>query len=76
MNRNDFYRQLMSEYSFDSEKIKSNARKGRFARQKAIPLYVGITAAAAVCTVVVGTAVAVFVGGRDGVSLVTSEGRT
>lgn len=75
MNRNDFYRQLMSEYSFDSEKIKSNARKGRFARQKAIPLYVGITAAAAVCTVVVGTAVAVFVGGRDGVSLVTSEGR-
>lgn len=75
MNKNDFYKELMSEYSFDSEKIKSNARKGRFARQKAIPLYVGITAAAAVCTVVVGTAVAVFVGGHNGVSLVTSEGR-
>ena len=75
MNRNEFYKELMSEYSFDSEKIKSNARKGRFARQKAIPLYVGITAAAAVCTVVVGTAVAVFIGGHDGVSLVTSDGR-
>lgn len=75
MNRNEFYKELMSEYSFDSEKIKSNARKCRFARQKAIPLYVGITAAAAVCTVAVGTAVAVFIGGHDGVSLVTSDGR-
>ena len=75
MNRNDFYKELMSEYSFDSEKIKSNARKGRFARQKAIPLYIGITAAAAVCTVAVGTAVAVFVGGHGGVSLVESDGR-
>ena len=58
MNRNDFYRQLMSEYSFDSEKIKSNARKGRFARQKAIPLYVGITAAAAVTMITVAAVTA------------------
>lgn len=75
MNTNDFYKQLMSEYSFDSEKIKENAKKGRFARQKTIPLYIGATAAAAVCTVVVGSAIAVGLSGRGGVELVSSEGR-
>ena len=57
MNKNDFYKQLMSEYSFDCEKIKSNAKKGRFAKQRAIPMYVGMTAAAAVLVVAVGTTV-------------------
>lgn len=75
MNTNDFYKQLMSEYTFDSDKIRENAKKGRFAKQKAIPLYIGFAAAAAVCTVVVGSAIAVGLGGRGGVELVSSEGR-
>lgn len=57
MNKNDFYKQLMSEYSFDCEKIKSNAKKGRFAKQRAIPMYIGMTAAVAVLMVAVGTTV-------------------
>lgn len=75
MNTNDFYKQLMSEYSFDSEKIKENAKKGKFARQKAIPMYIGMAAAAAVCTVAVGSAVAIGLNSRGGVELVSSEGR-
>lgn len=65
MNKNDFYKQLMSEYSFDCEKIKSNARKGRFAKQRAIPMYIGMTAAAAVLVVAVGTTVMTAVGRKD-----------
>lgn len=57
MNKNDFYKQLMSEYSFDCEKIRSNARKGRYAKQRAIPMYIGMTAAAAALVVAVGTTV-------------------
>lgn len=65
MNKNDFYKQLMSEYSFDCEKIKSNARKGRFAKQRAIPMYIGMTAAAAVLVVAVGTTVMTAAGRKD-----------
>lgn len=65
MNKNDFYKQLMSEYSFDCEKIKSNAKKGRFAKQRAIPMYIGMTAAAAVLVVAVGTTVFTAVGNND-----------
>ena len=76
MNKNDFYKQLMSEYSFDCEKIKSNARKGRFAKQKAIPMYIGMTAAAAVLVVAVGTTVFTAIGSGDPIDsgVVLSDG--
>ncbi|MDE7192527.1 MAG: hypothetical protein K2O14_01025 [Oscillospiraceae bacterium] len=65
MNKNDFYKQLMSEYSFDCDKIKSNAKKGRFAKQRALPMYIGMTAAAAVMVVAVGTTVFTAIGNGD-----------
>ena len=46
MNRNEFYKQLMSEYSFDADKIRENAKRGKSARQKLQPMYIGMTAAA------------------------------
>ncbi len=67
MNKNEFYKQLMSEYSFDADKIKANARKGRFAGHNALPMYVGITAAAAALVVTVGTAVFMTLGSDRGV---------
>lgn len=69
MNRNEFYKELMSEYTFNSERIKSNAKKGRFAGQRNLPLFIGLTAAAAVCTVAVGTAVALM-NSNHGVNLI------
>ena len=47
MNKNEFYKQLMSEYSFDADKIRENAKRGKNARQKLQPMYIGMTAAAA-----------------------------
>lgn len=73
MNRNEFYKQLMSEYSFNDERIKSNAKKGRYAKQRNLPLFIGITAAAAVCTVAVGTTVALMNGGH-GADLIEQDG--
>ncbi len=68
MNKNEFYKQLMSEYSFDADRIKANARKGRFAGRRALPMYVGMTAAAAALVVTVGTAVFMTLdAGRGGV---------
>lgn len=72
MNRNEFYKQLMSEYSFDADKIKSNAKKGKFARQKSIPMFVGMTAAAAAIVVAVGTTLFTALGNNDGVTLIES----
>ncbi|MGN0650562.1 MAG: hypothetical protein ACI4KM_09020 [Oscillospiraceae bacterium] len=73
MNKNDFYRELMSEYSFDAEKIKQNAKKGRFARQKVSPVSIALTAAVAACTVAVGTlAVSIINSHNSGVILDTS----
>ena len=46
MNKNEFYKQLMSEYSFDADKIRENAKRGKNARQKLQPMYIGMTAAA------------------------------
>ena len=37
MNKNEFYKQLMSEYSFDADKIRENAKRGKNARQKLQP---------------------------------------
>lgn len=55
MNRRDFYKELMSEYAFDKDKILNNAKKGRYARKTPLPLYIGMTAAAAALIVTVGT---------------------
>ena len=49
MNKKEFYKQLMSEYSFDADKIRENAKRGKSARQKLQPIYIGMSAAAAVC---------------------------
>ncbi|MDE7399216.1 MAG: hypothetical protein K2N06_06775 [Oscillospiraceae bacterium] len=56
MNKHDFYKEIMSEYTFDKDKILSNAKKGKFAGRKPLPLYIGMTAAAAALVVAVGTA--------------------
>lgn len=71
MNRNEFYKQLMSEYTFDAEKIRENAKRGK-KRQKLQPMYIGMTAAAAACVVTVGTIAATNLGRNDGVSLTDS----
>ncbi len=70
MNKNDFYKELMSEYSFDVDKIRTNAKKGRFARQKISPIAIGLTAAVAALTVTVGTVAVSMMDGRNGVDLV------
>lgn len=70
MNKNDFYKQLMSEYAFDADKIRENARKGRFAKQKISPMAIGLTAAVAAVTVTVGTVAVSMIDDRQGVDLV------
>ncbi len=76
MNKNDFYKQLMSEYTFDSEKIKENAKKGRFARQKISPLAIGLTASVAAVTVACGTLAITMLDNRNGISLVDNDSKT
>lgn len=70
MDKHEFYKQLMSEYSFDTEKIRTNAKKGKYARQKISPMAIGFTAAVAACTVVCGTLAFSMFGSRGGVDLV------
>ena len=72
MNKNEFYKQLMSEYSFDADKIRENAKRGKNARQKLQPMYIGMTAAAAALVVTVGTLAAVNLTKDNGVSLTDS----
>ena len=72
MNRNEFYKQLMSEYSFDADKIRENAKRGKNARQKLQPMYIGMSAAAAALVVTVGTLAAVNLTKNSGVSLTDS----
>ncbi|MBE6902091.1 MAG: hypothetical protein E7478_06415 [Ruminococcaceae bacterium] len=70
MNKHDFYKELMSEYSFDAEKIRSNAKKGKYARQKISPMAIGITTAVAACTVAFGTLAMTTLNERNGIDLV------
>lgn len=70
MDKHEFYKQLMSEYSFDAEKIRTNAKKGKYARQKISPMVMGITAAVAVCTVACGTLAFSMLGSKGGVDLI------
>lgn len=76
MNKREFYKALMSEYTFDKEKILANAKKGRMAGRKSLPLYIGMTAAAAVVVTVSGVLVATHLGGSQGVILNPYESRT
>lgn len=73
MNKKDFYKQLMSEYSFDAEEIRKNARKGKQTGRKLSPMYIGMAAAAAAVTVAAGTAVFSIAGRNTGVSLVQGD---
>ncbi len=70
MNKHDFYKELMSEYSFDAEKIRTNAKKGKYAKQKISPMAIGLTAAVAACTVACGTLAFSMLGSKSGVELV------
>ena len=70
MNKHDFYKELMSEYSFDVEKIRTNAKKGKYAKQKISPIAIGFTAAVAACTVACGTLAFSMLGSKGGVDLV------
>lgn len=76
MNKKDFYRELMSEYSFDAEKIKQNAKKGRFARQRISPVSIALTAAVAACTVAVGTLAMSIINSREGGVVLDTSGNT
>ncbi len=65
MNTNDFYKQLMSEYTFDHEKIKK-AAMGKIAEKKKVKFpikWASVTAAAAVA-VTVGVGVIATTGGN------------
>lgn len=76
MNKHDFYKQLMSEYSFDADKIKENARKGKFARQKISPIAIGLTAAVAACTVACGTIAITMMENKSGVDLIDTSSQS
>ena len=79
MNKREFYKELMSEYTFDKEKILANAKKGKMAGRKSLPLYIGMTAAAAAVAVVVtmgGVSIATNMQGNSGVVLNPTSGPT
>lgn len=88
MDKRDFYRELMDSYAFDKEKIYNNAKNGLLSgksklRSMQMPVYIGMTAAAAALVVTVGTIAAVNLGGRgvqplppaESVGALTSEQR-
>ncbi len=76
MNKREFYKELMSEYTFDKEKILANAKKGRMAGHKSLPLYIGMTAAAAVIITISGVSIAMNLHDGSGVVLNPYESRT
>ena len=69
MNKRDFYKELMSEYMFDKEKICANAKKGKLTGRRPLPIYIGMTAAVAAAVVIVGTAVFTNLGKNNGVQI-------
>ena len=73
VNKRDFYKELMSEYQFDKEKILANAKKGKFAGRSPMPIYIGVTAVAAAAVVGVGTFMFTSLGGNKGVDLLTGS---
>ncbi len=73
MNKRDFYREIMSEFEFDKDKILANAKKGKFAGRSPMPIYIGATAVAAAAIVGVGTFVFTSLGKDKSVDLVTGS---
>lgn len=69
MDKREFYKELMSEYMFDKNKILANAKKGKMAGRKPLPLYIGMTAAAAVIITVSGVSIAMRVQDNPGAVL-------
>ncbi len=67
VNKRDFYKELMSEYMFDKEKICANAKKGKLTGRRPLPIYIGMTAAVAAAVVIVGTVIFTNIGGNNGV---------
>ena len=76
MNKRDFYKEIMSEFEFDKDKILANAKKGKFARRSPMPIYIGATAVAAAAVVGVGTFVFTSLGKEKSVDLVTGSNLT
>lgn len=79
MDKRDFYRELMDEFSFDKEKIYNNAKNGLLSRKDKIrssiktPIYIGMTAAVAAVVVTVGTLAASQFGGHGAGPLPSEE---
>lgn len=69
MDKREFYKELMSEYMFDKNKILANAKKGKMAGRKPLPLYIGMTAAAAAIITISGVSIAMHVQDNPGVVL-------
>lgn len=75
MDKREFYKELMSEYSFDKDKILANAKKGKMAGRKPLPIYIGMTAAAAAVVVAVsGAAIAINGNGDPGAVISPNSG--
>lgn len=75
MDKREFYKELMSEYSFDKEKILANAKRGRMAGRKPLPIYIGMTAAAAAVVVAVsGVTIAMNADGGSGAVISPNSG--
>ncbi len=66
MDKRDFYRELMEQYTFDKDKIYLNAKKGKTPwnrlHKQPMPIYLGMTAAVAAVVVTVGTITASNIG--------------
>lgn len=76
MDKRDFYRELMDSYAFDKEKIYNNAKNGRLSgknKLRSMPVYIGMTAAAAALVVTVGTIAAVSIGNHGVQPLASGE---
>lgn len=69
MDKREFYKELMSEYMFDKNKILANAKKGKMAGRKSLPLYIGMTAAAAAIITVSGVSIAMHMQDNPGAVL-------
>lgn len=69
MNKRDFYKELMSEYMFDKDKICANAKKGKLAGRNPLPIYIGMTAAVAAAVVIVGSVAFTSLGRNSGVQI-------
>jgi len=77
VDKRRFYKELMSEYTFDKDKILANAKKGKMAGRKPLPLYIGMTAAAAAIIVTVsGVSIAMNLPSSSGVTYNPYESRT